>query len=114
MPSIGIQLLKHSKEQCAILVQHVSYITPQLPCLELENRAEDSRQIPYQIIQSFGSVMGSVCISCCVLEGCSCVPACMLMSVIDYNVLQAGVIGVATMQTKIAFLSSVSSACLNV
>ena len=38
----------------------------------------------------------------------------MLMSVIDwfYIVHKTGVTGVATMQIKIAFLSSISSACL--
>ena len=40
----------------------------------------------------------------------------MLMSVIDwfYIVHKTGVTGVATMQIKIAFLSLISSACLNV
>ena len=47
----------------------------------------------------------------------SCVPACMLMIVIDRPTMYfdwAGVTGVATMQIKIAFLCSVSSACLNI
>ena len=40
------------------------------PCLESENRVGDSRQIPYQVIQNFGSVMGSFCVSYYVLEEC--------------------------------------------
>ena len=46
----------------------------------------------------------------------SCVLVCMLMSEIDlaYIVQKTAVTGVATMQIKIAFLSSIFSACLNV